>query len=162
MEISVMALAIIFIILAIYCYYAGFVKRDPYTYWIAQGGFVFSTFFMIPFLLIVLWLQSTATDRLTKKTGVVPHPSIVESVGIATGIGNNPTWIFKVKASPEEIMTFYGHENNRPGWNPVSDNRVIKMLVFKRDKQRISISIYEDRISCKVIYKLIKNSNQRN
>lgn len=162
MQTSVIVIFIIFIVIAVYCYYAGFIKRDPYTYWFAQSGFVFSTFLMIPFLIIILWLQSTATDRLTKKAGIIPHPSIVESVGIAIGIGNNPTWVFKVKASPEEIMAFYRNENNRPGWILVSDNKIVKMLVLKGDKKGMSISTFEDRTSRKVIYTLTKNSNQRN
>ena len=107
---------------------------------------------MIPILVIVLWLQHTATDRLIKKTGIVPHPSIVETIGVATGVrvvGNDPTWMFKVEASREEVMNFYRKEGNRHGWSLVSDNI---MIILERDDQSMSISHYKDWKTSKIIY----------
>ncbi len=106
---------------------------------------------LIPACVVVLWIQSGAINRLVK-TDIIPHPSIVEAIGTAAGIGHNPLWMFKVKATSGDIMTFYRKESNRPGWTLSEDNPT--MLIFNRDKKRMLISVYENWTATEVTYML--------
>ena len=158
MEISIIILLIFLILFGILTFYLGFIRPPRVLAWLSQAAFITLTFILIPLCLIALWNQSKATDRLAK-IGVVAHPSIKNSVGIATGIGTDPIWVFEVTASPEEIITFYRNELNTHGWTLIEDNP--SMLIFKRGTQKLVISANESWTSQIVSYTLTDRDNKR-
>lgn len=155
MQDSIIIILLAFTIMAAYGYYVGFIRRDPLIGWLAQAGFVFSICVMIPFLIIVLWLQSGAKDRLAR-IGFVPHPSIEESVGISVGIGKRPIWVFETHASEKSIADFYSVEKNREGWSLTNNNPV--MMIFKKDKMTMVIGVAKEWTSSSIIYKLSEDT----
>lgn len=151
MQTAIIVILLICIILAAFGCYSGYIRPIPISAWMAQAGFFFMTFVMIPFLVIVLWLQSGAKDRLAA-TGFVPHPSIKESVGITTGIGNSPTWTFKTEESNKTIVDFYRLEKNRQGWKLTNDSPLI--MIFEKDGKKMVIGVHKGWTSNTIIYKL--------
>ncbi len=105
-----------------------------------QTTFVVTTFILIPFLLIVLWLQWVAKDRLVE-TGIIPHPSITETVGITVGVGAHPIWMFDVEASASDVADFYRATANRPGWDLTTDTPIL--LILRRGSETMVIGIRE-------------------
>jgi hypothetical protein len=159
MQTSIIVILLICIILAAEGCYAGFIRPIRVFAWMAQAGFIFMTFGMIPCLIIALWLQSGAKERLAR-TGFVPHPSIKESVGIATGIGKNPTWTFKTEESDKSIADFYRLEKNRKGWK-LANNRSL-MMIFEKDKKKMVIGVHKGWTSNTLIYMLTEETSPTN
>ncbi len=91
---------------------------------------------IVPVLLLVLWNQSEAEQRL-RDIGFRPHPDFDSSVGLATGGGDNPTWVFASGAGRESILYFYRRPENHAGWSLVADNTA--SLAFGKAGQRVTI-----------------------
>ncbi|MCM8813369.1 MAG: hypothetical protein NC924_05460 [Candidatus Omnitrophica bacterium] len=81
----------------------------------AKAGFIFMVSVLIPCLVVVLGMQATAKSRLMQY-GIVPHPAAGESVGVATGLGRAPAWVFRVKAAACSPADFYVEDAMRSGW----------------------------------------------
>ena len=97
MDHTLIFLLIFSLALAVVSYYFGIHRPLPVGAWRSQSAFVVLTFMLIPILVYVLVDQSGAIGRL-EGTGIRAHPGIKESVGIANGKGDNPTWVFEVQA----------------------------------------------------------------
>ncbi|MFQ5917747.1 MAG: hypothetical protein ACE5I0_08065, partial [Candidatus Binatia bacterium] len=95
--------------------------------------------------------QSGAENRLAR-VGIVPHPSIEETVGVAMGVGDNPIWMFTVDAPAESIADFYRTEANRQGWNLTNDSPT--MLILNRGEKKMVIGVHEGWDSRTVTYTL--------
>lgn len=137
-------------------YYLGYARPTRVLAWLGQASFIFLTFFMAPLLAVVLWLQFGAKDRLSK-AGIVPHPAIEETVGVAMGLGDNPTWVFALDASADPIIDFYHVEGNRPGWELVSKGH--ELLVLRRDRKKMIIGTYKGWRSHTITYQLTEKAD---
>lgn len=153
MEKSIFLLLIFSIILSVSGYYLGFIKPQKNLVWLAKSSFFLATFLLIPLFVLVLWLQNGAKTRL-EQAGIVPHPSIRETIGIGFGIGNNPAWVFKIDSKKESVMSFYLEERNRPGW--ILLNHKNSFLVFEKDGKELIIGFYEGWTSSSISYNLMQ------
>lgn len=129
MQTSIILLLVACIALAIEGYYFGFVRPPRVLAWLQQATFIIMTFMLVPLLLLVLYYQSAAEDRL-KEAGFTPHPSIRESIGIGFGAGNNPIWVFEFDAGEQAFRDFYTSAENTGDWKLVSDNGFF--LIFEQ------------------------------
>lgn len=140
---------LLFIAIAILNYYLGFVRQGAFTY-LAQASFVAAAA-IIFVILILLWQQHTAIDRLSR-IGITPPPSIIESVGTGTGLGDQPLWIFRIDATSEDISAFYRDEKNRKGWT-IADDMPVMMILKKKDR-KLTIHFPLEEINPTIIYRL--------
>lgn len=124
---SLIAMTVVFALLAWLNFHLGFRRPVPLLAWLPQGAFLVFMFLLIPVCLFALWNQHRASDRLSA-TGIVPHPTFEHAVGIATGRGESPIWLFELTATPDEVLEFYRAEDNHNGWQLVSDSP--PMLIF--------------------------------
>jgi hypothetical protein len=149
MQNSLILLLIFSFVLSLQGYYFGIYKPLRVLPWLAQSTFVIATFLLMPTIVYVLVTQSGAIKRL-ENAGIQPFPGIKESVGIANGRGDNPTWIFEVQASSNEIREFYSSTENAGDWSFQSDDGIY--LRFRRDDQVMKIAFQDDWSSDTIIY----------
>ena len=153
MDKSIILLLAFSVILSVISYYIGYMKPTLNFSWFAKVSFLSATFLLIPVLALVLFFQNTAKERL-EKTGFVPYPNIKETVGIAFGTGNNPTWIFKIK-DYNYIEEFYSDESNRPGWKLIKSSE--NLQTFQKGNKKMSIGQQKGWTSSSIIYMLENN-----
>lgn len=150
MELSLILILGSCILFAAVLYYFLFVKREADLGERGKAG-IFTIFFVIaPIILIVLLMQFGAESRL-EKLGFKPHPSFSSSVGAATGVGENPIWIFSATGNPDSIFQFYKDPRNHAGWSLQAENT--NGLVFRKDKNKMSILINNG----DVVFSLVTN-----
>lgn len=149
MQTSLILLLIFSLVLSIQGYYLGFYRPPAVLAWLAQSTFVIATFMLIPILAYVLFTQSGAIERL-ESTGIRAYPGIKESIGISTGRGDNPTWVFEVRASSEEVREFYGSKENTGEWSFQVDDGIF--LRFTKDGQVMKIAFRDNPSSDTLIY----------
>ena len=154
MQNSLLLLLILSLALSLQGYYFGFYRPLRVLPWLAQSTFVIATFMLMPILIYVLVMQSGAIERL-ENVGIRPYPGIKESVGIANGKGNNPTWIFKVQASSAKINEFYRSKENTGDWSFHGDDG--SFLRFWRNDQVMKIAFRDGYSSDTLIY-IIENN----
>ena len=120
-------------------YYYLFIKRESDFFYLGKSGLFLIMFFIAPIIATTLYYQSGAKDRL-QKTGFTPHSSFEASVGVATGTGDNPIWMFSTAFDKQIIIDFYKQEQNHQGWKLTGEDE--KWLIFsKKDKKmRINVS----------------------
>ena len=121
MQNSLLLLLIFSLVLSLQGYYFGVYRPLAVMSWLAQSTFVIAAFVLIPILIYVLVTRAGAIERL-ENTGIRPYPGIKESVGIANGRGDNPTWVFEVQASGDEIREFYRSAENTGDWSFQGDD----------------------------------------
>lgn len=136
MDTSLLLLLIAGLGYAALLYYLLFVRseRDPAGW--GLSGIMAMLFIIAPIIVIVLWSQSGAQQRL-HDLGFVPHPKFVSSMGIATGVGESPTWVFDTDATEAEIVAFYKREEHRPGWQLTGQGPSV--LVFKNARRTLTL-----------------------
>ena len=122
-------------------YFVFIVRRQPDPGAKGVAGLVVLMFLLAPVLVIVLWLQSDSGQKLSD-TGFTPHPALVSSMGVATGVGDNPIWAFSIDGDRAAIMQFYRDPANHPGWQQVSDSENI--LIFESNDRRMSLFVSDD------------------
>lgn len=149
MQTSLFLLLIFSLFLSLQGYYFGFYRPPKVSAWLAQSTFVIATFMLMPILVYVLVTQSGAIDRL-ENTGIRPFPGIKESVGIANGRGDNPTWVFGVQASSDEIREFYGSAENTGDWSFEGDDGIY--LRFRQNNKVMKIAFRDNWSSHTLIY----------
>ena len=99
-----------------------------------------------------------AIKRL-ENTGIQPYPGIKESVGIANGRGDNPTWMFEVQASSAEINEFYRTTENTGDWSFQGDVGI--HLRFRRNDQVLKIAFRDGHSSGILIYIIEESQTAR-
>ena len=72
------------------------------------------------------------------ETGIILHPAIEGTFGVAMGVGDNPTWIFSTDVSTESIACLHGKESNWIGWELIGENP--EPIILRRDKERMAIA----------------------
>jgi hypothetical protein len=153
MQNELIYLLIFCIFLSLQGYYFGWMRPPVALAWLQKAAFVTSSFMLIPVLVFVLVTQSGAIKRL-ENTGIRPFPGIVASVGISTGSGEEPTWVFEVRAGHGEIHQFYSSPENTGNWS-FQDNDGI-FLRFRKDNLLLKIAHREGPASNTLIY-MIEN-----
>ena len=93
---------------------------------------------LIPVVVVTLWHQAGASARLAE-IGFAPHPAFDASVGVASGTGGHPVWVFSTTADPESILAFYRQPGNHGGWSLNSE--ASRMLVFGRGRERATLTV---------------------
>ena len=154
MQNSLILLLIFSLVLSLQGYYFGIYRPTAVAAWLAQSTFVIATFMLMPILVYVLVTQSGAIDRL-ERTGIRPYPGISESVGIATGKGDNPTWVFEVRASGDEIREFYRSAENTGDWSFQGDDGIY--LRFVKNDRLMKIA-FRDNVSSDTLIYMIEDS----
>ena len=137
-------------------YYIGFVRPPRVLAWLSKAGFLIWLFLLTPILVYVLYQQSGSIDRL-ESTGFVAHPGIVESVGIANGVGENPTWLFRINSDGTDILEYYRSPDSRPGWEMSGGNEMV--LMFKRERQRMAVAVRKGWSDSSLMFRLSKEQN---
>lgn len=121
MDPAVVILLIALLAIAAQAAWFGFVSPPRVLAWLAQAGFVTTTFLLIPVTLYVLHNQATSVDRL-EAFGILPYPAIKHASGIANGEGENPVWVFDVSDEPHQILEFYRAAMSETPWVISEDN----------------------------------------
>ncbi len=119
-------------------YYYLFIKRQSDFFFLGKSGLFIIIFFIAPIIATTLYYQSGAKDRL-QKSGFTPYSSLGSSVGVATGTGDNPIWMFSTKSDKQAIVDFYKKEQNHQGWKLTGEDE--KWLIFTKEDQKMRINI---------------------
>lgn len=125
-------------------YYMFIVKRYQDLALQGRASIFIQLFVITPVILIVLLNQSGAEYRLNK-AGFNPHPEFCGTVGVAAGMGENPTWLFSIDSDIASTIQFYRDRKNRKGWTLSSENK--NMLVFIKDDKKMSILINSENVA---------------
>ena len=144
MDLSLIALLGGCLMMAALLYYVIFVRREqPISSW-GKSGIVTLMFVLVPVLVIALWFQAGAVNRL-EQMGFEPYPGFVSSSGIATGLGEKPFWVFTVEGGAEPVLEFYKLAENRKGWMLVSESK--SLLLFEREGKSVAVSAVADSVA---------------
>ena len=143
MEISLILILGVSLSFAALLYYVFVVKRQLDIGARGVAAMIAILVIITPILLMVLFNQSGAEQRL-KKLGFNPHPDFTASVGVATGMGENPIWLFSTNAKTETIVKFYKSKDNHHGWSLISES--YNRLVFVKKDKKISISVSNENV----------------
>ncbi len=93
---------------------------------------------LIPVLGLALWSQSQSFSRL-EDLGFEIHEGLDSSVGVATGTGAEPTWLYSLSTSGSAVLDFYRRPVNHKGWTLTSDTS--ESLVFERGESKMRLQI---------------------
>ena len=118
-------------------YYLVFIKKERYLLPGTVGGIIFIIFVLVPIIIIVLYFQFTASSKL-QALGFTPHPNLTSSMGIASGQGDKPIWVFSYSDHDENIIDFYRVQKNSVGW--ILDHEEANKLVFLKDNKKMNIT----------------------
>ncbi len=138
MDTSLIITLIVLLLFACSLYYYLFIKRISDFFYLGKIGLVIIMFMIVPMLATVLYYQAGAKDRLNA-TGFPPHSSFESSIGVATGTGDNPIWMFSTEFDKKAIIDFYKQEQNHKGWEVASEDE--KWLTFSKKDKKMRINI---------------------
>jgi hypothetical protein len=151
MQTSLILLYIFCLVMAGISFYIGFMRPyRPGTY-LSKAAFLLWLFLLAPFLTWVLYQQHGSVDRL-EQTGFTAHPATEEAVGLANGTSENPTWLFKVDATPDDVLAFYNAPESHPGWVLVANTP--KLLMFRKGEKKMDIFASKGWGDTSVMFKL--------
>ena len=97
---------------------------------------------LIPVVLLVLWHQHQSVNRL-EALGFVPHPGLHNSIGVATGSGAQPVWLFELNAPVADVIDFYRQPQHHAGWQLLAQTS--QGLLFERGNSRLAVELSEDK-----------------
>lgn len=115
MDDTLIFLLIGFVLIDIQAYYFGFISPPPILAWLQQACFTVFTFLLIPLLIYVLYSQAGSVGRL-EQHGIESHPAIQHAIGIANGLGENPTWVFQLNSDEDNLLAFYKQSLSSAKW----------------------------------------------
>ena len=144
METSLILILGISLFYAALLYYLFIVKRLKDLGSQGVAGMMVILFVIAPIVLIVVFNQSGAEQRL-KEYGFNPHPDFTSSIGVATGSGENPIWLFSTETKTESIVQFYKKAENHDGWLFIRENN--NGLVFVKKDKKMLINISNENVS---------------
>lgn len=143
MQTSLILILVFSLSFAALLYYVFIVKRQLDLGGRGVAGMIVILVIITPIILMVIFYQSGAEQRL-KKYGFNPHPDFTGSVGIVTGLGENPIWLFSANTKTEFIVEFYKKTDNHDGWVLISENN--SRLVFVKKDKKMSIIISNENV----------------
>ena len=136
--------------LAAILYYLFVVRREVDLGGLGKSGLIILMFVITPVLVIALWNQSEAEVRLSR-VGFNAHPGFVSSVGIATGAGSDPVWVFSVETDENLILNYYKKRENHGPWQLVSESE--NSLLFQKEAEIMTIHVSDKRVVFSLIHK---------
>lgn len=137
MDTALIALLAGCLVLAALLYYVNYVHpQEPTGHW-GKSGLINLMLVLVPVLVIALWFQDGAEDRLAE-LGLTPYPGFVSSSGVATGAGESPVWVFSVEGDPEQVLAFYRRAENRAGWSLHSESG--SLLLLEKEGRLLSVA----------------------
>ena len=151
MQTSLILLFLFTLVMAGISFLIGFMRPQRPGTWLSKAGFIIWLFLLAPFLTYVLYQQHGSVEKL-EQTGFTAHPATVEAVGLANGAGENPTWLFKIDATPDEVLDFYNVPESHPGWALVA--KTPKLLMFRKGEKKMDIFASKGWGDTSVMYKL--------
>jgi len=122
-------------------YYYLFIKHESDFFFLGKIGLVIIMFFIVPILATILYYQAGAKDRLAS-VGFTPHPGFDSSIGVATGTGENPVWMFSTELDKKSLIDFYKQEQNHKDWVSVEEDD--DWLTFTKNNKKMRINIKND------------------
>lgn len=152
MQISLVVFLIVLLIFAVVSYRLAFRMRFYGMQFLSKAAFTFLVFVLIPLALVVRH-QARAKSELTR-IGIIPHPSLTEAVGIATGrsLRDERRWLFHSQQRPANVLGFYRDSITRPEWRLTLESPV--MLILQRGSQRLTIAANTSATETVVMYSL--------
>jgi len=141
MDTSLIITLTVLLLFAWSLYYYLFIKRVSDFFFLGKSGLVIIMFMIVPMLATVLYYQAGAKDRLSA-IGFTPHSSFGAAVGVASGTGDNPIWMFSTEFDKKAIINFYKQEQNHKDWEAVSEDE--KWLTFTKKDKKMRINISKD------------------
>lgn len=138
MDTSLIITLTVLLLFAWSLYYYLFIKRESDFFYLGKSGLVIIMLIIVPILATILYYQAGAKDRLNA-VGFTPHSSFDSSVGVATGTGDNPIWMFSTEFQKQAIIDFYKQEQNHKGWKVTSEDE--KWLIFTKEDKNMRINI---------------------
>ena len=138
MDISLIITLSALLLFAWALYYYLFIKREPDFFFLGKSGLFLIVLFIAPMIATALYYQSGAKDRL-KENGFTPHTSFESSIGVATGTGDNPIWMFSTELDKTSIIGFYKQKQNHQGWILTGEDD--KWLTFTKNDKKMRINI---------------------
>ncbi len=103
-----------------------------------KSGLVVLTALLIPLLGVALWNQNASHARL-EELGFAVYPGFENNVGLASGVGSEPTWLYSLSTPPNAVLSFYRRPENHSGWKLMSETS--DSLVFERDAWKMTLQI---------------------
>ncbi len=143
MDISLIITLLILLLFASALYYYFFMKRLQDVFHLGKSALVIIMFMIVPILATVLYYQAGAKDRLIA-IGFTPHSSFSSSIGVGSGTGKNPIWMFATELDREILIDFYKHEKNHKEWNLSQEND--KWLIYTKDDKKMRLNINNDTV----------------
>jgi len=105
----------------------------------AKGAAVTIACVLCPVLAFMLWDQHHAKGRLAD-TGIVLHPGLGPSMGVATGGWNSPdTWLFEFDGTEAELLDFYRDPVHLGNWNLAEDDGGALLLQARQAQMFVSL-----------------------
>ena len=138
METSLLIILIFCVSFAALLYYVFIFKKEMDLGEQGKAALFTAVFVILPILVIVIWNQFESKDRLSV-IGFSPHPGFVSSVGVASGAGKNPIWVFSIEDDELSILQFYKNSENHSGWSLVSESH--NSLVFRRGNEKTTVHV---------------------
>jgi hypothetical protein len=105
-----------------------------------QAGFWVTVGLLIPAIVAAIALQLGARGRLEAR-GLVPYPGLKQVVGVASGVGREPLWVFTVHGPTDSVLAFYRRAESRDRWTLVAEDE--DHLLLERGGERMSVSVAE-------------------
>ncbi len=72
----------------------------------SKSALVIVTLLLVPVIGFVLWGQKQSLQRL-EELGFEAYQGLGHSVGVATGAGDSPTWLYSLSSSEDAFLGFY-------------------------------------------------------
>ncbi len=115
-----------------------------------KAGFVVITALLLPVLGLALWHQGASSSRL-EELGFSAYDGLESSVGIATGTGQEPTWLYTLSSSEQALLDFYRQPEHREGWRLTAETQ--HSLIFERQALKMMVNASEGQ----AVFQLIDN-----
>ena len=124
-------------------YYIFFIRRASDLGAGGKSAFVIVVGIIIPILCMSLWSQAQSYNRL-EELGFTVYEGLGNSVGMATGVGKSPTWLYSLKTSQERVLEFYRQPRNHKDWKLTSEST--NSLEFMRGKLNMLIQANDNNV----------------
>lgn len=102
------------------------------------SGLVIVAALIIPVLGLALWSQSQSFSRL-EELGFEIYEGLDSSVGVASGTGAEPAWVYSLSTPGSDVLDFYRRPENHRGWKLTADTPM--SLVFEQGVSKMSLKI---------------------